>query len=173
MLLMLLLMTVGALSVEKGFVMNVVEAGLVLLLGPLTVLLVFIVVVGGTKPLPTLVDSRMINSVVHHFVRWTSPALGGSSLRLRRSLLQSIGVSRGFAADDDDDGDDDTQVCSSVMCGVHLSQPARIQFALCLLFVSPAQGDASYLQYNPNTNTARKSLSLECLESWGGWVGNE
>lgn len=91
--LLLLLMLIGGCSEEKGFVLYV-DGGLVLLV-PLNAVLEFIDVFGVTNPLPTLVDSKMINSVVHHFVRWTSPAAavqGGSSLRLRRSLLQSIGL---------------------------------------------------------------------------------
>lgn len=77
---------------------------MLLLLVPLTVLLMFsdvADVVDVIRPLPTLVDSKMINSVVHHLVRWTSPAAaqGGSSLRLRRSLLQSIGFKRDLRDD--------------------------------------------------------------------------
>lgn len=107
-------------SVEKAFVLNEVVELLLLLLLLLTelpiVLLVFIDadVVDTISPLPTLVDSKMINSVVHHFVRWASPQ-GASTLRVvRRALLQSIGF-KGICgiANDDNGGPSPSSTSSS------------------------------------------------------------
>lgn len=92
-------------SVVKGFVLKVEAKLLLLLLELLIVLLLFsdTDVVDTSRPLPTLVDSKMINSVVHHFVRWASPP-GASTLRVRRSPLQSIGFKGICGIANDDNG---------------------------------------------------------------------